>query len=79
VVATHLPENDEIIDHGRTGLLVPVGDASALAKACVRLLRDDAERRNFGDAARRVVLDRFDRKHWLERMMGVYKRGFGLP
>jgi glycosyltransferase involved in cell wall biosynthesis len=52
VVATRLPELARLIDDGRTGVLAPVGDAVALAKA-TRPLLDDAElRRRVGAAAR---------------------------
>ncbi|MBV2362070.1 glycosyltransferase [Streptomonospora nanhaiensis] len=45
----------EIIDHGRTGLLVTPQDPSALAGALLRLARDPALRRRMGDAARRAA------------------------
>lgn len=41
-----------VIDHERTGLLVPEGDAPALAEAIARLLRDPALAARLGAAAR---------------------------
>ena len=52
VVATAVGGNPEIIDDGTTGLLVPAGDADALAAALEALLRDPARRASLGDAAR---------------------------
>lgn len=42
----------EIIDHGRTGLLVPPEDVAALADGMLRLIENPAERRAMGAAAR---------------------------
>jgi len=42
----------EIIHHGHTGLLVPPGDATALANALERLLHDSAYAEQLGRAAR---------------------------
>lgn len=41
VAATAAGGVPEVIEHERTGLLVPVGDATALGQAIVRLLTDD--------------------------------------
>lgn len=42
VAATAAGGVPEVIEHERTGLLVPIGDATALGQAIVRLLTDDA-------------------------------------
>jgi len=42
----------EIIDHGRSGLLVPPEDVAALADGMLRLIENPAERRAMGAAAR---------------------------
>jgi glycosyltransferase involved in cell wall biosynthesis len=46
----------EIIDHGRTGLLVPPGDPRALADALQRLLQESALAEQLGHAARERAL-----------------------
>ncbi|MBI2168373.1 MAG: glycosyltransferase family 4 protein [Actinobacteria bacterium] len=46
-------------EHGVTGLLVPSGDAEALAAGIRGALDDQALRDRIGDAGRRRVLDRF--------------------
>jgi glycosyltransferase involved in cell wall biosynthesis len=52
IVATAVGENASAIRHNETGLLVPPGDADALADALVGLLNDPARARALGDAAR---------------------------
>jgi glycosyltransferase involved in cell wall biosynthesis len=51
IVASDLEQIGEVIEHERTGLLVPPGDAEAAADAVVRLLGDEALRGRLGAAA----------------------------
>ncbi|MEQ1686700.1 MAG: glycosyltransferase [Burkholderiaceae bacterium] len=48
VVATKVGGNSEIINHGKTGMLVPVGDAESLGDALQTLLDDPGLRRDMG-------------------------------
>lgn len=52
VVATDIPENRAVIESGRHGLLVPPGDAQALAGAIAALASDPDYARRLGAAAR---------------------------
>lgn len=56
VVASEAGGNPELVEHGVTGLIVPVGDVDALAAALLELATDPARRAAMGNAARR----RFD-------------------
>ena len=58
VVASEVGGIPELIRHGETGLLVPPGDAAALAVALARLAEDPDLRRGLGAAARRFALER---------------------
>jgi glycosyltransferase involved in cell wall biosynthesis len=60
VVASDVGGVGELVDDGVTGLLVPAGDAAALAAALDRLLADPALRRRMGAAGRELALRRFD-------------------
>jgi len=53
VVATRVGGADELVEPSHTGLLVPPGDAGALADAMTSLVRDPALRQRMGDAGRR--------------------------
>lgn len=57
VVTDSAPGPLELVDDGETGLVVPGGDARALAEALCRLARDGALRRRLGDAARERVTE----------------------
>ncbi len=72
VVATAVGGVTDIVDHDRTGLLVPGGDVEALAAAMARLALDSALRDRLGTAAQRVALARFDSRHAADELIGVY-------
>ena len=59
VVATDVVGTRDCVTDGHTGLLVPPGDAAALADATDRLLRDPASARRLAEAGRRAVRERF--------------------
>jgi glycosyltransferase involved in cell wall biosynthesis len=73
VVSTAAGGIPEMIDHERTGLLVPPGDAAALAAAIQRVLDDPALGKRLADAARVRVRD-FDVERTIERTEELYRR-----
>lgn len=56
VIATDIGGNPEIIEDGRTGLLVPEKDIGALSEALWSLLQDEASAHSLGAAARSHIL-----------------------
>jgi starch synthase len=48
VIVTDVGSIPEVVDHGKTGLIVPPGDERALAEAIVSLLQDPEKRREMG-------------------------------
>jgi glycosyltransferase involved in cell wall biosynthesis len=50
----------ELIEDGRTGILVPPFDVSAAARAVAKLLADPALRRHMGEAGRRKALREYN-------------------
>ncbi|HEU5012661.1 MAG TPA: glycosyltransferase family 4 protein [Roseiflexaceae bacterium] len=59
VVTTDVPAGNELVDHERTGLLVPYNDHHALAAAIVRVLNDRALAERLGAAGRAAVRERY--------------------
>jgi glycosyltransferase involved in cell wall biosynthesis len=59
LIASRVGVVPEILEDGQHALLVPGGDAEALAESLVRLLGDDGLRARLGEAGRRLVLERF--------------------
>ena len=57
VVAADTPGNRELVVHGREGLLVPAGDASAWSAALARMLDETGLARQLGAAARQRAAD----------------------
>lgn len=60
VVASDVGGNRDVLEHGRTGLLVPPGDPQRLAGAIARLLGDPLLRADLGQAGRRHVQRSFN-------------------
>ncbi len=75
IVSTTLPAIAELIENGKTGLLVKPGDARGLAASLDRLIRDPAERSRLGYAAAWRVRRDFDMKSGIAQLAGL----FGLP
>jgi len=68
VVATRWRGIPDVVEDGETGLLVPIRDASSLAGALERLLRDDDLRRSMGRRGRQKYLEQYTLPKHLERM-----------
>lgn len=62
VIAAHTGGVPEVIVHGKTGFLFPVGEINAMAQAALDLLRDNEKLRGFATASRlhaqRFAIDR---------------------
>lgn len=62
----------DVVAHGREALMVPPGDAGALADALVQLLDDAALRARLGATGRERALE-FDWRHVAGRVLDVYR------
>ena len=72
VVATAVAGIPEVVEDGRTGLLVPPADADALGAALARLFGDAALRERLGRQARLSVLPRFGIDRYVESVVELY-------
>jgi N-acetyl-alpha-D-glucosaminyl L-malate synthase BshA len=74
VVASDVGGLPEVVDHGATGFLAPIGDVQAMAGRVLELLRDPARRRAFGERARSRALERFRLEPAIDRYEALYRR-----
>ena len=72
VIATRIGGLPEVIEDGRTGVLVPERDAESLAAAAVLLLRDPERLREMRSACRDHVVRRFSVGDWASKVIAVY-------
>ncbi len=70
VIASEVGGLPEVVRHGETGFLAPLGDTEAMAAAARRLLDDPALRRTMGAAAAADARARFS----LEAIVAEYER-----
>jgi glycosyltransferase involved in cell wall biosynthesis len=73
VAASNIGGIPELVDHGTTGLLVPAGDAEALAGAMQTFSDDPSGAHRMGAAARRRMEERYDWKDISQRMLETYE------
>jgi glycosyltransferase involved in cell wall biosynthesis len=77
-IGSNAPGIDEAIQDGVTGLLVPPGDAKALADALARLLEDPDLCRKLGTAGRERSLDLFSQASMVSGFESVYREMLSL-
>ncbi|MCS7033992.1 MAG: glycosyltransferase [Phycisphaerae bacterium] len=74
VIASRAGGLQEIVEHGRTGLLVPPGDAEALAAAMRRLWDDAGARRSMGAAGRAKAERCYSPEAFYASLIRAYRR-----
>lgn len=73
-VSTRVGMVPEVMEHGRSGLIVEPGNAQALAEAVAALLTDEPLRQRVGEQARKVAEARFSVETMVERYLAVFER-----
>jgi glycosyltransferase involved in cell wall biosynthesis len=73
VVATDVVGTREVVRAGRTGLLVPFGDAEALGRALEHVLDAPAAAAARAEVAHKMLLDRWSEKLVIQRIHAVYQ------
>ena len=73
VVATAVGGNVEVVEDGRTGLLVPAHDANALANAILRLAADNELRNAMGEAGRKRLAIHFSAEAVIRKTNALYQ------
>jgi glycosyltransferase involved in cell wall biosynthesis len=72
VVASRVGVVPEILEDGRTALLVPAGEPGPLAEAVARLIADPSRRREIGSAGAALVHARYSGARLAERLTALY-------
>jgi glycosyltransferase involved in cell wall biosynthesis len=74
IVATRLPALEGVLDDGRTGLLVDVGDATGMARAILELLDDRPRAEELARRAQGLARDRFSAASMARAWEAAYRR-----
>ena len=78
VVATAVGGNTEVVVDGKTGVLIPPADPTAIADAIAALLRDPTRAAGLGAAAREFVTQRFSARARVAELEQLYQERLAL-
>ena len=73
VVATRIAGVSEMIDHGRTGLIVPQGDAEQMANQICHLLVDEPARQAMARAAQKRARESFSTEVMVQKTSKLFR------
>lgn len=77
IVATDIRGCRQVVDHGRTGLLVSPRDPTALASAIGRLVESAEERKRMGELAAQRATTQFDQARVIQLTIDTYRHLLG--
>jgi glycosyltransferase involved in cell wall biosynthesis len=77
IVTTDATGCREVVRDGENGLLVPVRDPEALARAIITLLNDPPLRARMGARGRAIVVEEFSQEKVLGETLSVYRELLG--
>jgi glycosyltransferase involved in cell wall biosynthesis len=72
VVATNVGGVPEVVNNGKSGILVPPGNSSMLATEIIRLLKDKQLREDFGNFGKKWIADNFNLEDKVEELISVF-------
>lgn len=73
VICTRVASMPEIVEDGRTGFIVEPGDRDGLRARLAWMVENPAGAQQMGVAARKVVLERFQWRHVVQRCLEAYR------
>jgi glycosyltransferase involved in cell wall biosynthesis len=73
VVATNVRGCRQVVDHGETGLLVPVRNSRALSQAVARLAANPDLRERLGNHGAEKARREFDQRTVIAKTLAVYE------
>ena len=78
IVATDSGGPADLIAHGETGFLSPVGDWRSLSECMLRVLEDPVLARRLGSAGRKKAVEEFSFEAVFQQLDGIFAEAFGL-
>jgi glycosyltransferase involved in cell wall biosynthesis len=72
VVATNAGGIPEVVEDGKSGILVPPKDPRALAEAIINLLKDEDKRRRFSADGKQRIIEKFTASQMVDKVEQVY-------
>jgi L-malate glycosyltransferase len=72
VVATDIGGNPEVVEHGKTGLLIPPKNVDELLAAIIQILQNPDMGCRFGDAGRTRVVTEFSLENMIQQTQDLY-------
>ncbi len=76
VVATDIGGIPEVVDNGKTGILIPPQNAEAIAKAVIELLFHPGKAKEMGRLGRLRIIDKFTTKRMISDIENLYRNLF---
>lgn len=77
VIASDVGGLPEVVEHGVSGFLAPVGDVDRMAEYAVHILSDCTVCRSFSRAARKRAVEHFDYHQIIPQYVSVYEQVLG--
>ena len=74
LIATPVGDVPTMVRDGHTGMMVPPEDPALLASAIASLLRDPAQRKRLGAAAKKLIADEFSADRMTADYLRVYEK-----
>ncbi|PIX61983.1 hypothetical protein CO057_03330 [Candidatus Uhrbacteria bacterium CG_4_9_14_0_2_um_filter_41_50] len=74
-VVSDLPGVRTLVEHQKTGLVIPVNDAQALVVALTWLVQHKDKISEFGQNARKMAVDKYSKQIILQKLQQIYKGG----
>lgn len=72
-IATRVGAFEDLIEDGKTGMLIPPGDAAHMVRAVQSLLNDPAKRADWSTNARRAMIERFQLQQEADAITAIYR------
>ena len=74
VITTNIPVVNEIVQHNENGILVPYGNAEALAQATIRLLQDRTLREHLRAGGHTTLREHYHEDQLVGKIEAMYHR-----